>query len=214
MGKLLGDGHLETANGRTYRLKIEHSLKQKDYVLWAYNELKNMCPSEPKIKVHKRGNNEYKKSWFNTSYSGSLRFYYQQFYKNEKKIVPKLIHRWLTPLTLAVWFMDDGSIKSSAHKARILNTQSFTKEEIEKLIKTLKEKFDLQSKLRRQKEGYQIMILSESADRFAKLIQEYIIPSMKYKLKGLGQQKCPKCNGGVYKGRLGPDGNRIDSANA
>ena len=39
VGKLLGDGHLESMNnGRTYRLKIEHSLKQKEYVDWFYQE--------------------------------------------------------------------------------------------------------------------------------------------------------------------------------
>jgi hypothetical protein len=31
-GLILGDGHLETrTNGKTYRLKVEHSIKQKDY---------------------------------------------------------------------------------------------------------------------------------------------------------------------------------------
>lgn len=34
MGLILEDGHLETrTNGKTYRL-VEHSIKQKDYVLW------------------------------------------------------------------------------------------------------------------------------------------------------------------------------------
>jgi hypothetical protein len=34
VGLLLGDGHLETQNnGKTYRLKVEHSLEQKDYTI-------------------------------------------------------------------------------------------------------------------------------------------------------------------------------------
>jgi len=37
VGKLLGDGHLETQNkGKTWRLKIEHSIKQKEYVMHQY----------------------------------------------------------------------------------------------------------------------------------------------------------------------------------
>jgi hypothetical protein len=41
VGKILGDGHLETQNkGKTYRLKVEHSIEQKEYVDWLYYELK------------------------------------------------------------------------------------------------------------------------------------------------------------------------------
>lgn len=186
VGKLLGDGQLETVNGRTYRLKIEHSIKQKDYVDWLYQELKDFTSSAPKIKLQKVQGQEYNKIWFNTRYSGSLRFYAKQFYRNGRKVVPKLIYRWLTPLSLAVWFMDDGSIKSALHKARIINTQSFDKESVKRLINVLKKKFGLECKMRKQKEGYQIMILAEFADRFAKIIKNFVHPSMQYKLKGLG----------------------------
>jgi len=36
IGKILGDGHLETVNEKTCRLKIEHSYKQRAYVDWLY----------------------------------------------------------------------------------------------------------------------------------------------------------------------------------
>lgn len=187
VGTILGDGHLETSNnGRTYRLKTEHALSQKAYVDWLYAELKDWVRTKPQIKEQLVNNKMFSKYWFNTYAHGSLRFYGQQFYKQKKKIVPKLIYKWLTPLSLAVWFMDDGSIKSKVHKARIINTQSFTKAEVELLIKTLQDNFGLQSKLRKQPEGYQIMILAESAEKFAQIIGPYLHDSMKYKLEGLG----------------------------
>jgi len=186
VGKLLGDGHLESQNNeRTYRLKVEHSLKQKEYVDWFYQEFKDWILSKPKKKEQIVKGKLYHKYWVNTLSCGSFRFYAQQFYKDKKKVVPKLIHRWLTPLSLAVWFMDDGSIKSKNHRARIINTQGFEKREILRLIKTLNDKFGLQCKLRKQKEGYQIMILAESADEFAKIIKSHLHSSMKYKIKGL-----------------------------
>lgn len=187
IGKLLGDGHLETENnGRTYRLKIEHSFVQKDYVDWCYYELKDWVRTKPQTKKQKVNGKTYQKYWFNTLSHGAFRFYAHQFYQDKKKIVPKLIHRWLTPLSLAVWFMDDGSIKSMNHRARIINTQGFKKKEVQKLSKVLEEIFTLKCKLRKQKEGYQIMILAESADRFARIIKDFIHPSMNYKIKGLG----------------------------
>lgn len=186
VGKVLGDGHLETANkGRTYKLKIEHSVAQKEYVDWLYQEFKEWVRTAPQIKRQKRDEKVNIKYWFNTFSHGSLRFYAQQFYRNRKKVVPRSIHKWLTPLSLAVWFMDDGSIKSSQHKARIINTQGYTKEEVEHLIDILWKKFRVRAKLRKQKEGYQIYLLSETIERFVGIVRPYIIPSMRYKLKGL-----------------------------
>ena len=44
VGLLLGDGHLETRNnGRTYRLKVEHSDEQSDYTEWLFQIFKNLC---------------------------------------------------------------------------------------------------------------------------------------------------------------------------
>lgn len=183
IGKLLGDGHLETqTNGKTYRLKIEHAYSQKDYVDWLYEELKTLAAGPPRVKLQKVGGKQYKKYWFNTVASPSLRFYAQQFYIGKLKLVPKLIHRWLSPLSLAIWFMDDGSIKSRYHKAKIINTQSFNKEDVNRLIKVLADKYGIKAKLRKQKEGYQIYLLSETIIKFEKLIKPYIISAMKYKL--------------------------------
>lgn len=186
IGKLLGDGHLETRDsGRTYRLKVEHSIEQKEYVDWFYDEFKDWILTKPQSKEQTVKGKKYQKYWVNTVSSGSFRFYGHQFYKNRKKTVPKLIHRWLTPLALAVWFMDDGSIKSKNHRARILNTQGFSKSEVERLINALEEKFNIECKLRKQKEGYQIMILSEGIVKFVKLIRQYLHPMFLYKIKGL-----------------------------
>ncbi len=187
IGKLLGDGHLETQNkGKTYRLKIEHSIKQREHVDWLYCEFKKWVLTAPQTKIQLLNGKPYVKYWFNTLSHGDFRFYAQQFYQNRKKRVPKLIHHWLTPLVLAIWFMDDGSIKSKSHKARIINTQTFSKDDVSKLIMALKKCFDLNCKLRKQKEGYQIMILAESTNRFAQIIKRFILPTMMYKIKGLG----------------------------
>ena len=182
MGKILGDGHLETANHRTYRLKIEHSIKQKFYVDWLYEQLMNLASNSPKVKLQKVKDKIYKKYWFNTSYSGSFRFYYQQFYLNGKKIAPKLIGRWLTPLTLAVWYMDDGSVKSKCHQAKIINTQAFDLASLRRLQQALESNFEIKTKLRKQKEGYQIYILANSTPRLKEVIGKYILEGFKYKL--------------------------------
>jgi len=186
-GLLLGDGHLETQNGgRTYRLKIEHSIKQKEYVDWLYAEFREWILTPPIARMKIRYGKESTNYGFSTVSHGAFRFYAHQYYeKSGVKKVPKLIHRWLTPLSLAVWFMDDGSLKSKHHRARILNTQSFKKSDIEKLIDILKSRYMLSSVVRKQSDGLQIMILAESANDFARIIRPYIHQTMLYKLEGL-----------------------------
>ncbi len=184
-GTLLGDGCLETQNnGRTYRLKIEHSLQQKDYVDWKYKAFKDWVLTEPKVREHSSYGlvrNNYR---FSTISNGSFRFYAQQFYKNGKKIIPKLISKLLTPLALAVWFMDDGSIKSKSHKALVIHSQGFDKIDLQRIIKILEDKFGIKSVLRKRQDGsgYIIYLLSKTINKFISLIGEYILPAMKYKL--------------------------------
>lgn len=182
IGKLLGDGHLETANGRTYRLKIEHSFNQRLYVDWLYQELKSLANAEPKLKLQSVNDVEYKKYWFNTHYSDSFRFYAQQFYQGKKKVVSRLIGRWLTPLSMAVWFMDDGSIKSKECQGKILNTQAFDAVSLERLRQAIRKNFRIQTSLRKQKEGFQIYILAGEIEKLRQTIEKYVLPSMQYKL--------------------------------
>lgn len=183
IGLLLGDGHLETQNQRrTYRLKVEHSLKQKQYTEWLCNQYHEWILTPPQKKIQIVRYKNYSKIWFNTISHAAFRFYAHQFYKNRNKIVPKQIDKWLTPLGLAVWFMDDGSYKSLLHRDLILNTQCFSDKSLKILQEALLKNFSLKTTLRKQKEGKQILFNSKEADKLRKIISPFIISSMKYKL--------------------------------
>jgi hypothetical protein len=183
IGILLGDATLQSQNkGRTYRLMIEHSIKQRAYVEHLYHNFKEWVLTPPSLKKVVRFEGKlYTTLLFSTLSTRSLRFYAHQFYKDNHKMVPRLIERWLTPKALAYWFMDDGSIKSKESKGAILNTQGYFKEEVVRLVKVLKKRFDLQAKLRRQKEGYQIYISGKSYETLRNLIFPFILPEMRYK---------------------------------
>lgn len=183
VGLLLGDACLETQNhGRTYRLKIEHSITQAPYAQHLYGCFKEWVLQEPKIKIQTIKGKAYQKLWFTTVSHAAFRFYAQQFYRNRRKVVPKLIKRLLTERGLAYWFMDDGSIKSKQSKAVIFNTQGFAEQDVAKLIRVLREKFGLEAKQRRQREGQQIYISGRSYGRFRSLVERHLIPEMCYKL--------------------------------
>lgn len=190
VGLLLGDACLETQNrGRTYRLRIEHSIVQAPYVQHLYECFKSWVLQEPKIKIQMIKGKAYQKLWFMTVSHAAFRFYAQQFYLNRRKVVPKLIKRLLTEKGLAYWFMDDGSIKSKQSKAVIFNTQGFAEQDVARLIRVLREKFGLEAKQRRQREGQQIYISGRSYERFCSLVKRHLIPEMCYKLPKEGKQR-------------------------
>jgi hypothetical protein len=183
VGTLLGDGHLETQNGgRTFRLKIEHSRKQQVYVEWLYSQFKDWVNTPPKSKRKQIGTVEHENYYFQTLSCAQLRFYGAQFYdKQSHKRVPRQIRRWLTPLALAVWFMDDGSIKSQHHRALILNTQCFSRPELMLLQQALQANFAVEATVRKQKDGLQLLIAGQSAKQMVAVMRPYVLPEFTYK---------------------------------
>ena len=197
VGILLGDGHLESKNrGMTYRLKIEHTEQQKAYVDWLHSHFIEWVAMPPRSKTRRadfqRKSGEYNLYGFQTLSAGSLRFFAHQFYDGAKKAVPTRVGRWLTPLALAVWYMDDGSIKSKDHRTFILNTQGFTGKDLEVLQKALIERFGVKTTFRKQKEGTQLQVSNESNEVFVRLILPHILPSMRYKIPHQWLTQLPK----------------------
>lgn len=184
VGLLLGDGHLESqTNGRTFRLKVEHSEAQRDYVEWLFQNFKSVCDQQA---VYRRERTDGRVSvGFTTRGSGTFRFYAQQFYVGKKKRVPTFIHKMLTPQSLAVWFMDDGSRKSSRHHTYNIHTLAYSKVDLEFVQEQLQALFGLHTTLHKQRSNsWRLYIGATSAPEFTRLVQPYVqmIPSMRKKL--------------------------------
>ena len=175
IGSLLGDGYMRIMPGRSNAfLEINHSIKAKEYVDYKFEKLKRICESAPK----KRNTNEGRVAYrFFTKQHKDLTILYEMFYKNKRKIIPKNL--LLDPLSLAIWYMDDGS--KSRDRDIYLNTQQFSLLEQNSLVDYLA-KFGIKARLNKDKKYYRIRILKESIGEFMKIISPYIIPSMQYKL--------------------------------
>ncbi len=183
VGLILGDGHLETLNnGRTYRLKVEHSLKQREYLDWLYLNFKEWINKTPEVKKRTSLGKIIETYGFTTYTSNILTLYAKEFYQDGKKIIPKNIDKIITPQSLAIWFMDDGSIKSKVHKALVIHTHGYSKDDLLLITKVLDKKFGLKIGLQKQYDKWRLYIYSHSVDNFKKIISPYILPSMTYKL--------------------------------
>ena len=194
IGLILGDGHLEKLYTPTLgRLKIEHSYKQKDYVDWTYREFRNWVRTKPRVRNVNVFGNTYLNYGFSTYGHRLLGEFRERFYKGGQKIIPNNLEKDITLIGLAVWFMDDGSIKSKSHKGMFLNTQGFEENDVIKLQKILENKFGIKSTRRKDKNGKQIYLGGKSGEKFITLIKPYIISSMKYKIpRVLRLTKLPK----------------------
>jgi len=128
--------------------------------------------------------------YFDTLTYQAFNYYYDLFNKNNIKIVPKNIGELLTAKSLAYWAMDDGTADRSGF---VLNTNSYTKEEVELLVSILKNKFDLDCSVHTRndkvKKPYLIYIKSNSWNKFKSLIEPHVIPHFAYKLVLRGSQK-------------------------
>lgn len=171
LGCLLGDGYMRRKTNA--HLQITHSVKQKAYVDWKYQILKNLVLSPPKQYKGNVGRIGYR---FFTRSLPELTPFHKLFYKEGLKIVPKGMV--LSPLTLAVWYMDDGS-KSGG--SCYLNTQHFNNESQNNLIESLNN-IGIKATLNKDKHYLRIRLLKESSLLMANIIRPYIIESMFYKL--------------------------------
>ena len=184
VGLLLGDGSFEKKPDTIgIRLQIKQQSKAKEYVEWLYGHLKNYCLSE--IKFRK----DYNQYYFSTRYLREFQELFKLFYRDGKKVIPSNIKELLkSPLSLAIWYMDDGSLdfRPNDHYAFYLATNCFTVEDSKRLKEALNDNFGIKSavynNLCRGKRYSRMYIGSEGRDQFCKSIKPYILSCFSYKL--------------------------------
>lgn len=110
IGTLLGDGNMTTATkGCTWYYSAFQSFKQKEYLFYKYELLKNICNVEPQL-IHKtngRSDKLHQGYKFKTKTLDSLRFYGNMFYKLDNttkkfiRCIPGNIEKFLTAQAIA-----------------------------------------------------------------------------------------------------------------
>jgi len=172
IGTLLGDGAMRCK--RNPLLEINHGHAQQGYVDWKYEILSEIVATGPKIRPSGgQGRLAYR---FTTLSVPQLMPFYRLFYPAGTKIVPWLR---LTPLALAVWFMDDGS---KSYRAVYLNTQQFDIEGQQRLVAMLEMQFAVRATLNRDKQYHRLRISVSSVAKLKRLISPYLLSEMTYKL--------------------------------
>jgi hypothetical protein len=170
-GSLLGDGAMRCKTNAL--LEINHSVHQCGYVDWKFQLLANLVGTPPKLR---NGNGSRIAYRFTTLSLPELTPFYEEFYHGGEKAIPNLE---LTPLTLAVWFMDDGS---KSRNAVYLNTQQFDVRCQVRLLALLREQWGIEAALNRDKSYFRIRVTTGSVNRLAEAIEPHLLPEFRYKL--------------------------------
>jgi hypothetical protein len=179
IGTLLGDAFMRTP--KCYQLG--HGVDQVDYCYHIANRLHQFIASFGDKDVSSKT----KKSFAFWTYRHDLFIpYYKRFYSfsPHKKFITVNTAPDLEAEGLSYWFMDDG--KYSEYGAHLC-VGNITTQEGNILRDLLFSKFGLKSNLQIYDSAhnyYTIYIKAESRDLFFSLINPYVIPSMRYKIKG------------------------------
>lgn len=186
IGSLLGDARLECRSkgirgSYTARFRVHHGNKQKEYVWWKYEILKDLVSQAPKEiswTNEKRNLNEV--SWyFHTKTLKSFGIIHEVFYKNRVKEFPKDILPLWSDRMLAIWFMDDGSNNNGNIT---LNTHSFSLEYQKVIVDFLKDKYSIKPTIVKDRNCWKISIGSYDYNHFLSIVEPFIAPSMIYKI--------------------------------
>ena len=186
LGILLGDGSLSSKYGIVNGgVDFSHSVNQQDYF---YEIVRLLGDGNTTVRNTISG---YGSKMLSAHYKTNVEFksfVEKHCWVNNKKTITKEWADELTPISLAFWYMDDGSITNAdSNKARPriqIATNNFTYDECKILSDMLLNKFNISTEIR-TKDVYKGNILyfnTNNTDKFAALIAPYVFDSMKYKL--------------------------------
>ncbi|MBU8921757.1 MAG: hypothetical protein KOO63_08055 [Bacteroidales bacterium] len=181
VGTLLGDASIRSG------FCFKHSAKQKEWFdlkVASFKGLRGVVQSFPERNTSKAGFS------FRTLQYPFVRKLRNEWYPNGKKVIPEFLD--LTPMVLATWYMDDGSLVNK-QTVRIA-THSFKQDNLVLILEQLLRRYAITAQFNSAGQGCNTKVLAitnktsnkqvthDSAGRFFNLISAYIPESMQYKL--------------------------------
>ncbi len=189
LGGLMGDGHL-APNGRDragVRYRLGHGAQQVDYLDWKVAMLGNIehtRTTRPTGAVHV--------DFRPLAELGELRDVV--YFGDGKKHITTEYLKALTPLALAVWFMDDGSftVRSDGLQARTVGgsgpvefgVESMSPGSRDRLVDYLRDEHGVECgwTVRGAAQKAVLQMTTAGSARFQEIVAPYVHPSMDYKL--------------------------------
>ena len=196
LGSLLGDGSLKILKGsKNANFQEKHSIKQKEYLMWKRNNLCSELSVSEKdtwetIDTAPSGR-KVEKIRYGSGRRQSLTHLYNIVHKGGKFKIRRTWLNQLTPLSLAVWWCDDGSLVANTRQG-VFCTDGFLLEDLKVLDRYMKKVWNINTSIHPhgkvlRKDGnqrYRLWIRSrDELKKFLTIIIPFIpVDSMLYKV--------------------------------
>lgn len=193
IGLLLGDGTISN----NFVFKLAHCAEQKDYLEWKIGQLNE----------HGIRNNGLKSYIKTKGFNTGVPVYYTQLnivpfikvlrrvvYKDKKILGNRKLLNRLSPLEIAIWYMDDGHINirrskdGKIHGFYIKISTCEPKDEVQTIIDYFKEQWNISFYMvheGKHKDSYSLCCGTKEGLKFIDLVKPYVeqVPSMRYKIQ-------------------------------
>ena len=185
VGTLLGDGFLQKTGVKNARLRFEHGHAQKEYLLWKAAHFPKLFQGKATYleRVHPFSKKVYKYWRQQSSTTPELGTWRALFYPDGKKHVPETLPEILTnPLSLAVWYMDDGYFDARS-KNSYLYLGRVTEHEAQIARAAIRKSFGISGTVYdKKKKGYVIFFPVHETITLCNYIRPFVLPLFGYKL--------------------------------
>jgi recombination protein RecA len=186
-GSLMGDGALSPSkSGFAARFRFGHGVRQTDYADWKGSLFSNITIS--------RTTNSKNAVFYDLHPMSELASLREEVYVEGKKHFGDGFFKQLTPLSLAIWYMDDAAfalrskglqVRTEGGSGRIeICVEAMSPDTRDRLVSYLRDVWNIDTRLRASGQlGKAVLVFDRDAtDRFQALVAPYVHTSMAYKL--------------------------------
>ena len=178
VGTLLGDGSI-AKHGYHHRLFVKHKEAQRSLAEWKRDFFANFTTLELHSFDQLLNGRRYPCVQFVTRTDPVFSIWRDRFYRGRRKVVPRNIEDLLSPDSIAVWLMDDGTAERSGVS---FQTHGFEIEEAHPLANVLRARFGLETSVMRSKGAGIVYVHRKSMDVLGAMLDGKILPEFAYKL--------------------------------
>lgn len=189
---LLGDGTISNNNV----FKLSHCEKQRDYLEWKIEQLKNAGLRNNGLKeyISVKGYNIGKKVYYTQlNIVPFIKVLRRVFYKPYKKLGNRKLLNRLDAKGIAIWYMDDGHINyrktnGKVHGFYIKIATCIPKEELQIIIDYFKEVWNIEFYMfheGKKENSYSLCCGTKEGIKFINIVKPYVeqVPSMIHKIQ-------------------------------
>ncbi len=181
VGSVLGDASIRQREVNC-NFRITHSKKQRVYLEWKYNLLKEFTKLGILSRKKEIQGKKLEVVYFDTNTHYVFNYYRRSFYKNGRKAITKEVLSLLNPRSLAIWICDDGCYAGKQDYI-MLSTHCFTLEEHKLMKQYFEEVWSVSPTIGFQDNKYYYLRFKvKDTKRLISIIKPFIPKGMEYKI--------------------------------